>query len=303
MTYCIGFKSKTAVFLIADSLTSSGRNHDIDEVFGAHTTFGEFVRADNKTMQDRSYKVFKLPGNVLVTFAGDVENALEAIGIFKDELEKGLKPLTAFERVLSSGPFSSIELLVGFMEKDIPRLYSYNYMGNSRFKEEHSSIHLGTGREHRFLSEKSSQFVDFITNEDFGDGKSLVYTLAFLQNFSTKNPLTMFEVGGFFFGGFVNKEGVQRTWNTTYLMYAVTHDKGERKLHLNYQVSLTRKGDLLLVSSSFLDHERIYLQEINLKDEESAFFELDKKVNELRDDYWEGNFQFIVLLNRINFIN
>lgn len=301
VTYCIGFKSKTAVFLIADSMTSSGRNQEIDEAFGEYTTFGEFVKEENKTMQDRMYKVFKLPGNVLVTFAGDVENALEAIGIFTKELEKGLKPITAFERVLSAGPFSRIELLVGFMEQDRPKLYSYNYMGNGQFKEEHSSIHLGSGGEHEYLSDKSSQFVDFITNDNFGDGKCLVYALAFLQNFAIKNPLMLFDVGGFFFGGFVHTGGVQRMWNTTYLMYAVTQGNGERNLHLNYQVSLTRRDDLLLVSSSFLDHERIYLQEINLEEERPKLIDLEKRVNELRADYWEGKYKFIVLLNQLNY--
>ncbi|PYF02643.1 Ntn hydrolase family protein [Ureibacillus chungkukjangi] len=300
MTYCIGFKSKTAVFLIADSMTSSGRNQEIDEAFGEYTTFGEFVKEENKTMQDRRYKVFKLPGNVLVTFAGDVEDALEVLEMYRKELEKGLKPITAFEKVLSAGPFSRVELLMGFMEQDMPKLYSYNYMGNGQFKEEHSSIHLGSGREHQYLSDKSSQFVDFITNDNFGDGICLVYTLAFLQNFAIKNPLKLFDVGGFFFGGYVHTGGVQRMWNTTYLMYAVTQSNGERNLHLNYQVSLTRKEDLLLVSSSFLDHERVYLQEINLE-EEPNLIDLENRVNELRDDYWEGKFTFIVLLNQLNY--
>ncbi|EFI68441.1 hypothetical protein P9436_15165 [Lysinibacillus capsici] len=298
MTYCIGFKSKTAVFLIADSMTSSGRNQEIDDAFGEHTTFGEYVKEENKTMQDRRYKVFKLPGNVLVTFAGDVEDALEVLGIFSKELGKGLEPITAFERVLSAGPFSRIELLVGFMEQDRPKLYSYNYMGNGQFKEEHSTVHLGTGREHEFLSDKSSQVVDFIINT-YGDGKCLVYILAFLQNFAIKNPLISFDVGGFYFGGYVHTGGVQRMENTSYLMYAVTQGNGERNLHLSYQVSLTRKDDLLLISSSFLDHERVYLQD--LEEGNLDFIDLQKRVNELRNDYWDGKFKFIVLLNQLNY--
>lgn len=300
MTYCLGFKSKTAVFLIADSMTSSGRNQEIEEAFGEYTTFGEYVKEENKTMQDRRYKVFKFPGNVLVTFAGDVKDALEVLETYRKELEKGLEPITAFESVLLAGPFSRVEILVGFMEQDMPKLYSYNYMGNGQFKEEHSSIHLGSGREHQYLSDKSSQFVDFVTNNTFGDGKCLVYTLAFLQNFSIKNPLMSFDVGGFFWGGYVHSKGVQRIWNTTYLMYAVTQIDGKKNLRLNYQVSLTRKDDLLLVSSSFLNHERVYLQEINLE-EEPNLKDLEKRGNELRDDYWKGNYTFIILLNQLNY--
>ncbi|EGQ19308.1 hypothetical protein HMPREF9372_3704 [Sporosarcina newyorkensis 2681] len=300
VTYCIGFKSKTAVFLIADSMITSGRNREIEEAFGEHTTFGELVKEESKTMQDRMIKVFKLPGNVLATFAGDVIDALEALGIFRKELERGLEPITAFESVSSAGPFSRIELLIGFIDQDRPKLYSYNYKGDGLFKEEHSTIHLGSGRDHEYLSGKSSQIVDSFTNDDYGDGKTLVYTLAYLQNFSIKNSLISLEVGGFFFGGFVHTEGIQRVWNTTYLMYAVTPGNGERTLHLNYHVSLNRKDDLLLISSSFLDHERVYLQEIDLE-EEPDIIELQKQVNELRDDYWEGDFKFVVLLNQLNY--
>jgi hypothetical protein len=300
VTYCIGFKSKTAVFLIADSLTTSGKNSQVEDVLGEYTIFGELVKNGTKTMQDKRYKVYKLPGNVLATFAGDVDNALEALGIYKKELEKGIKPIAAFEKVLSAGPFYNIELLVGFMDQDIPKLYSYNYMGNGQFKEENSIMHLGSGKEHKYLIEKSSQFVNFVINDNFGDGKCLVFTLAFLQNFSIKNLLTQFEVGGFFYGGFVHTGGVQRIWNTTYLMYAVTQSKSESKLHLNYHVSLNRKDDLLLVSSRFLDHDRIYLQEIN-EDDEPNLISLEKKVNELRDDYWEGKFKFVILLNQLNY--
>lgn len=149
-------------------------------------------------MHDKMYKVFKLSVNVLATFAGDVDNALEALKIYKMELEKGLNPITAFNSVLSAGPFSSIELLIGFMDQNKPKLYSYNYMGNGRFKEEQSTINLGSGKEHEFFSEKSSQFVDFIANDNFGDEKCLVYSLAFLQNFTIKNSLISLDVGGFF---------------------------------------------------------------------------------------------------------
>ncbi|MBJ7982999.1 hypothetical protein [Bacillus cereus] len=300
MTYCIGFKSETAVFLIADSMISGGKSEEIKEAFGEYTAFGELVKEENVAMQDRRYKVFKLPSNVLVTFAGDVEDALEVIGIFRQELERGLEPVTAFESVLSTGPYSRIELLIGFMENDRPKLYSYNYRGKGQFKEEHSTVHLGSGRDHEYLSEKSSHFVDSMTNGNYGDGKTLVYTLAFLQNFAIKNTLLMFGVGGFFFGGFVHTGGVQRIWNTTYLMYAVTQNNGKRNLHLNYQVSLNRKDDLLLVSSSFLDHERIYLQEITSEDVPSLV-ELEKQVKQLRDDYWEGKFKFVVLLNQLDY--
>ncbi|WP_255285425.1 hypothetical protein [Priestia aryabhattai] len=300
MTYCIGFKSETAVFLIADSITSSGKNHEIEEVFGEYTTFGELVKHENETKQDRMIKVFKLPGKVLTTFSGDVKDALDAIGIFREGLEKGLDPIHAFKDVLSAGPFSRIELLIGFMEEEKPKLYSYNYKGNGQFKEEHSLIHLGSGVEHQYLSEKTSQFIDTMTNGNYGDGKSLVYTLSFLQNFTIKNSLIQFGVGGFFFGGFVNSDGVQRVWNTTYLMYAVTQNNQERKLHLNYQVSLNLKDNLLLVSSSFLDHQRIYLQEDNLsiKPEKAT---LEKRINELKDDYWKGESTFVVLLNQLNY--
>lgn len=301
LTYCIGFKSKTAVFLIADSMITSGQNKEGMESFGEYTTFGEFVKNDNKTMQDKMVKVFKLPGNVIATFAGDVTDSLEALGIFREELKKGVEPISAFESVLAAGPFSRIELLIGFMSQDRPKLYSYNHKGDGEFKEVQSIIHLGSGQEHEYLSEKVSQIVDFVINDNLGDGKALIYTLAFLQNFTIKNPLIELEVGGFFYGGFVHMGGVQRIWNTTYLMYATTTGiNGERSLHLNYHVSLNRKNDLLLISSSFLDHERVYLQEIDLEDAPSII-DLKKQVNELRDNYWNGNFKFVVLLNQLNY--
>ncbi|PGR66390.1 hypothetical protein [Bacillus cereus] len=300
MTYCIGFKSKSAVFLIADSVISGGNNREIEDVFGQYTVFGEFVKDENIAMQDRKYKVYKLPGNVLTAFAGDVEDALEALNIFQKELKKGIEPVSAFKSVLLAGPFTRIELLVGFMDQDTPKLYSYNHMDNGQFKEEDTIIHLGSGREHQDLSGKSELVVNSIKNDNYGDGKTFVYTLAFLQNFAIKNPLMFLGVGGFFYGGYVNSEGVQRMWNTTYLMYAVTQAGQERKLHLNYQVSFSRKEDLLLVSSSFLDHERVYLQEIGSEDT-MDLIDLENQVKELRNDYWQGKFKFVVLLNQLDY--
>jgi hypothetical protein len=300
MTYCIGFKSKTAVFLIADSVITMGSNQEIEDAFGEHTTFGEIVKGGNNISQDTRYKVFKLPGNVLISFAGDVKDALDAINIYRNELENGIEPISAFKSVISAGPFSRIELMIGFMGQNKPKLYSYNYKNNGKFQEEYSTIHLGSGREHEYLSEKISQFVDGIITENHGDGKTLVFTLAFLQNYAIKNSLMLFGVGGFFFGGYAHKEGIQRLWNTTYLMYATTKDNGQRKLHLNYQVSLIRKNDLLLVRSSFLDHERVYLQEISWEDT-PKLKDLEKQVKELREEYWGANYTFVILLNQLNY--
>lgn len=87
-------------------------------------------------------------------------------------------------------------------------------------------------------------------------------------------------------------------WNTTYLMYTVP--QGYDKPYLNYHVSLIRNDELLLVSSRFLDHERIYLQEIDL-DGQPNLSVLKQQVDELRDDYWKGKFKFVILLNQLNY--
>lgn len=301
MTYCIGFKSKTAVFLIADTMITSGRNAEIENLYGAYTTFGEFVEDEDYTMQDKMVKVLKLHGNVLVTFAGFVATSLEVIGILQRELKTGMNPVVAFERVISSGPFSDVELLIGFIEKGNAKLYSYNYMNNGKFKEEHSVICLGSGKEHEYFSNQTSKLVDGLaTNNKISNEKTLVFTLAFLQNFTIKIPLTTYGVGGFFYGGYVHNEGIQMVWNTTYLMYAVTQKNEQKSLRLNYQVSLNRNDNLLLVSSSFLDHHRIYLQEI-FPEDTPTLKDLENQVNNLKDDYWNANFELIVLLNQFNY--
>ncbi|MDW0115207.1 hypothetical protein QT711_18805 [Sporosarcina saromensis] len=299
MTYCVGFKSKTAVFLISDSLISGGYDKETREAFGTHTTFGELVDEEDNIMQDTRYKVFKLPNNVLATFAGDLEDSLEALAILRNELEQGLDPINAFKSVIASGPFTHIELLLGFMHQGEPKLYSYNRMDSGLFREEHSIIHIGSGQEHPYLTEKTSQFASFLV-DNHGDEKSFIYMLAFLQNFAIKNPLISLGVGGFYYGGFVNLSGIRRMWNTTYLMYAVAPKNGNRNLFLNYQISLNRKDDLLLVSSSFLNHHRIYFQEIDSEDS-PELPELQKRVNELKNDYWDGNFNFVILLNQLNY--
>lgn len=300
VTYCIGYKSATSVFLIADSIITSGKKEEIEEAFGDFTTFGESVANDELTVQERTMKVYKLPSNVLVTFAGDVSIAREALSIYKKQLQEGFSPIEAFEFVIAAGPFPNIELLIGFIENEQPKLYSYNFNKNGLLKEEHGPVHLGSGRDHEFLTRKTELFSEFIIEESFSDGKQLVYMLAFLQNFAMKNQMIPLGVGGFFYGGFVNINGVQRMSNTTYLMYAVTEKNGERKLYLNYQISLTRKGDLLLVSSTFVDHERLFIEEI---DEEDVYDinTLKRRVNELRDDFWGGKVKFTVLLNQLNY--
>jgi hypothetical protein len=76
----------------------------------------------------------------------DVDDARQALSIYKKQLQEGFAPLEAFTFVIGAGPFPRIELL---REKGQPKLYSYN--DNGLLKEEQGPIHLGSGRDLKYV--------------------------------------------------------------------------------------------------------------------------------------------------------
>lgn len=300
MTYCVGFKSSNAVFLISDSVISVKSTNDFIVTNEPHTTFGEINIAKDYLLEDQLSKVFKLPKNVIVTFSGQLDLAIEAINILKNNIEYENNILDAIHKLEFSGPFPRIELLIGFVIEETPYLYSYNHENNQKMKEESSIIHLGSGRANNLLITKCSHVVDLLRNTEKSNARLFIYIQAFLQNFLIKNPLLEFGVGGYINGAFADSSGIYKNFNTTYILYASVEKKGIKNLHLNYHISIRQEEDFLIISSSFLNEDRVCYQKLE-QIQKCDEADVHKTIKRLQKEIYEKKPTFVIFLNQLNY--
>ena len=99
MTYCLGWKTDTEVYLIADAALTSG-----EPVSSQRSSFGELhVDSPNLKIEEAALKVVRL-GDAAVTFAGVAETGYEFARNVYARIKAGESPAEAFRSAAISIP-------------------------------------------------------------------------------------------------------------------------------------------------------------------------------------------------------
>jgi hypothetical protein len=204
MTYCVGWKSQSAVFLAADSAETS-----FDEPKLKLSTMGEKHstlrgQTDGPFVQESALKLHDF-GQCAVTFAGDCGDGYRVIGNMKQALARGATALDAFADSIIDR--TGAQVILAFMDDNRPMLAVWNADGDATLRVDVNRIQLGTiNDDYRALT---SKMLDTILGFPDHSNRILALTLSLLQSYGIHDYLIERGIGGAFCGLYVDSEGVK----------------------------------------------------------------------------------------------
>lgn len=279
MTYIIGWKTKTAVFLSADQAITSGSSQP--KLSSEYTSFGEtHLIEKNKTIEQRMLKISNILNKIMITFAGDVNTATGVIASFKGLLKFGVGLDFKIEKVKSvlkqaiqsSEPIEKskeFQLILGVFEDDEPFLISYNDDGGKEIKEHDLIVQIGNIYDKRqgLYPEISEATIRRFINGKAPDEHMLISVNSTLQHYGLHDYLLEVGVGGCFVGCWLNANGVKWQEDTSYLIY-------DHKFTNPTLVNSAIRDDVLAISSPYRvskngpSGKSVFINTVSTKDSE-----------------------------------
>lgn len=211
MTYILGWKNYSSVFLVGDSvITIEHPNVDGNKnTFRNQTSFGEdHIYEKGKTVSEKWLKLYDIEGKVIIAISGEVRDAYDGI----ESLKKAMASQDEFdlrEEIKYSFFGKRAGVIIGFMENENPVLISCHCKGYLSFIEHPTFevVHSGSINE-KFKDQTQSAFSQFKMN-GWNDDQILASIIAVTQSFCFQENIISQGVGGFFSGIRIDKTGVK----------------------------------------------------------------------------------------------
>jgi hypothetical protein len=293
MTYCLGWKTQTCAYLVADSAVTSGCAPSM-----LRSSFGEqHVTGERKNVEEGALKIISAPSAGLTSSARDATICFDIADTFRLALAVGHAPRQALESAIISNVKPGrvdFSLLCAFVEHGEPHLLSFNRDGEQGLVEHEAGdlVQLGAlvGRGN-VVSQISDAFIGYLTKSDLDGPASVACALGLCQSYGILNPLLSHGVGGAFVGAFVDASGFH--WQPDMAYSLIT--PGEPP---EYPVVFSFiRDDVLIVRSLLADGpRRIFMNSLGEPDETSnaRAWRVDGKcLAALR----ELQFEYLVFLN------
>lgn len=307
MTYCIGWKSATAAFLVADSAFTSYR----PPVFGRKSSVGELhpqIPGDplgpRMHVQEGAMKVFRIR-NSIATFSGDKESGYAVLRRLRAAFELTDDPHVALERAVLEGSAASaaanIRVLVASCADGQPRLISFNRAGDRAVVEEDGIIQIGTAiDEHRIRTADAIKSYASLrrpsgTSGVTPDRVQLAMVIAQAQSYGTHHLVLDHGYGGAFSGAYVDGTGVHWQPDMLFEFHDATEDVSFVPGLLGLMASSVREEHLALVTTEGRYKVRIIVSPFNgpLDGPEHA----GRLMEQVRNEFNTGRFDFIAFLS------
>lgn len=286
MTYCLGWKYKNNLFLLADTAVTKETN-----LMVSHSSFGELHQnIEGKNVEETLLKIVPLSNDSVLTFSGDVILAKKIIEFIKTSYEYHAD----MNRVLSSinaslGPFGfdkKVAIIVGNYANERPLLFRWETSFPEKVIEGPDCVWTGS------LPPMFAQIAPLLIQEfikgNMPTERVLPIIITIMQSLGIHNNLIKFGVGGSFVGVQLNENGYQ--WNKDSFYVLADSDF----LQIDFVKSFTREN-ALVVRSSVGNITRIFFDYLNNQPTDEWINKWKDSVNvELK----RGNSCFFCIMNR-----
>ncbi len=224
MTLIIGWKTKSSVFISADSAMTI---YDKDfEPKAKQTAFLEKVyKDDDVVVQEGLLKLFNIQNRIIIGFSGINHLAFDLIADFKRRVEfypsdtiNEISELImqSVDNCLKSG--DEVSLIVGININGEPYLLSYGTNNNKEINQHDKFV--WTGSIDKYFPQFFKEFAEPLIDRQMDDEHLLVTLNSILQSFSIHHYLLPMGVGGPFFGFRLNGGKVIWQNDTSYFIYS-----------------------------------------------------------------------------------
>jgi len=307
MTYCLGWKSKTAAFLIADSaVTSIAENKESIKLL-EKTTFNELqgsVDQGKKYVYEKAFKLYSID-NVAITFAGDTDIGIEIIDLIKEHLSVGRSTQQAIKYSIENYPdlssYPIIQILVACYE-DEPKIYSIDNKKSPFISVVNDSI-ISFGSPPENLREHTYSFYEAFkkTREEenyneLADEMMLLRMIALVQSYGIHNYTIEKGIGGAYSGLYVTKGGIHWQPDIYYLKHgnnAAFESNGIASVYIrnNCKFIITDKFNIALQNIT---------KEKRSEADDDGIEELFKK--DVVESFDSGIFKYIIFINTSRYV-
>lgn len=260
MTYCLGWKNRNDIFVVADSAVTF-TNDSANKL--SHTSFGEVtVKCNNTEISESITKIHDIDNKLIIGYAGNIDNALKCIEYIRklvisegDSIDNALHIISRYTDIIND-----VALIVGFFDSGIAKLCKVED-GNIEFVE--NLVEIGSIPTSHNFSNKIRWMINRGSKKFLYDGKITLTNREILQAiiitaqcYSIKYRLMDYGVGGVFYGAKLTKEGFYRNENISYMITNKEPQYTNNELAgIDYSDFITTNwiDDILVVSSTVLD--------------------------------------------------
>ncbi|UPA22830.1 hypothetical protein K8942_01290 [Candidatus Peribacteria bacterium] len=285
MTYALGWKTESEVFLAADTAITT-RGDNVQDLDRPKSSFGQqHIKEEKRKVEERDVKLH-LKNNVGITFAGDVSLAREIVKAFYDELDKGKSPTDALNWAINlHAPTPSdrkVKIIVGYYEKGHPCLVTFNSKDDHVVRNNEVLVQIGSiPQAHRNFTEISLSHI--LPDTVHQPKLQLASMLGIFQIYGVFDDLMNHGVGGAVGGLYIDETGGR--WQPDLLFLF------EDKL-----VSTCFREDCFAVSSPTIAESRCFLGYIPPKSEEEIRQQTSSAVEQAKALRKEGKFDYVVVI-------
>jgi hypothetical protein len=222
MTYCLGWKTQTCAYLVADTATTSLRPlSTFRSSFGEQHVFG----ATGNT-QEGALKVISAH-RAGITFSGNASLGYAVVETFRMAVEAGVAPQPALQMAINSnisyGDRPDLSMLCAFVEGCDAHLRSFNKDHDQCFVEHVPGdlVQLGSlvGKEENIVCQISDTFIGKLKQTDLEGPALLACALGLCQSYGIHNGLLELGVDGAFAGAVIDASGFHWQPDTAYLLF------------------------------------------------------------------------------------
>jgi len=300
VTYCVGWKTSSSIFVVADTGVT-GNNSVMDtlpiDVPQLPSSFGECSStANNQFTEEAIYKVHQVNEKIIFGYAGRIRLGHQFLQLLKSALQQSKEAYSAITSAIAScTPLANpndLQAVIGCFVNNKPILLAFNADGMGKLVEVDAPVHLGSARS--FLSPTVDGFVRSFIANGFDDQHHLPLATSIMQHFSVHNLLPALNAAGIFFGGQLTNERVVWQRDTIYCLYAF--HKGSLS-GIDYIRVFFRNG--ILVVCSTLSNSCRFIDVSDGRQTDLAHYEqkLERLIGELKN---ERRAKFYVFLSKMH---
>lgn len=288
MTYVLGWKSDSKVFLAADSaLTTISDSPRLDL---PRSSFGQnHVVASERKVEERALKLF-LKENIGVAIAGRYDLAVRITKSFYKKIEEGLLPNVALkEAIFLNSPFpkgATVQIAVAFFDGN-PRLLSFNSNGDFKIRDDEQIVHLGSAPSGYKTVNEGWLKEDILPATKNLPEFQLPSMLGILQSHGILNPTLQVGIGGAFSGLYVDTNGGH--WQPDMLFIEECD---------NLLVSPCIRNDCFVVNSPVLGESRCFLTYLPPRSESSLREQTTRAIESARELKNSAKYDYVFIMNK-----
>lgn len=256
MSYVLGWKTQSNVYIAADSMITSAPTMIADQ-----SSFGERqIREGGISVAERGMKIV-VDNDLAIGLCGDfriARNLASSVILGNRRLRDPMKAMQ--EMVVSNGPFTNgceVQLIIAWRGKPGPRLFCFNDDGSCSLREAACGEGFQLGSAHTMHKNITRQlFKPLVAMERYGPAAHLTAALGLLQSYGIHDYLLRDRVGGSFTGLSVTSEVI--TWQPD-LLFLI--DEPEKYIWPG--IATCVRDHNLIVNSTITHEPRVFMTTVN----------------------------------------